>query len=352
MRIAYVGLNSGTSLHRANALRRIGHTVDVFDPSAHLPRKGYLWKFHYETGGMFIGKEIGAKTWEAMAPHDFDVVWVDHGRFIGPEFVRECRSAGLKTVVLNIDDPFGTRDRYSWKLFRKTIPEYDLVVVFRELNVPEAKALGAKEVMRIMMCADEVAHAPRQITAVNVRKYSSDVLFVGTWMPGRDEFLLRLVEHGVPLSIVGDRWQMAKEWNSLVPYWRSPGVYNDDEYATWIQCSKICIGLLSEGNRDMHTTRSTEIPMIGSLLCAERTPEHGAMYVEGEEAVFWSDADECARQCVALLADEPRRLAITEAGQERVFKNGFLNERVMGAVLDRLAGNPVEDVRTSWTNLK
>ena len=108
-----------------------------------------------------------------------------------------------------------------------------------------------------------------------------------------------------------------------------------EDYAKAIQCAKVNLGLLSKGNRDLHTTRSLEIPAIGGLLCAERTAEHLEMYMEGEEALFWSTAEECASVCRAVLDDEPRRQRIAAAGHARNLVNGNSNEKVMRAIIER-----------------
>jgi spore maturation protein CgeB len=80
-----------------------------------------------------------------------------------------------------------------------------------------------------------------------------------------------------------------------------------DDYAKVIQCAKVNLGSLSNGNRGLHTTRSLDIPALGGLLCAERTTEHREMYVEGKEALFWSSAQECAKVCCNIVEGEVLR---------------------------------------------
>jgi spore maturation protein CgeB len=201
----------------------------------------------------------------------------------------------------------------------------------RAQNVIEAKALGAKNVMRVFMTADEITHAPRVLTEEDYKQWSSEVLFVGTWMPERGSFLLKLIKLGIPLSIRGSSWQRSPEWHELKKYWQ-PAVYGDD-YAKAIQCAKINLGLLSKGNRDLHTTRSSEIPSFGGLLCSERTSEHTSMYEEGKEALFWSDAAECAKICKLALTDDDGRQAIVKAGHERVIRNGQFNEVMLSKII-------------------
>ena len=336
MKIFYAGEQSGTSLHRANALSRLGHEVEICSPTPFLPSNPLFRRLHWETGALFIGNHIDDCIIRRMGDRTFDVLWVDHGRYTGRNLVRHAKSKGMKTVVLNVDDPFGYRDRFSWLQYRKTVKEYDLTVVVRDPNIDEAKKHGAKDVMKVWRSADEVAHSPRDLTPEEEEKYSSEVLFLGTWMVGRGAFMKELVDQGVPVTIIGDRWNRAPEWNAIKDYWKAPGVYNEVEYAAYIQCAKVSLGLLSVQNRDLITTRSAEIPAIGSLFCAERTSEHLELYEDGVEAVFWDDAQECALRCKELLRDPERRMAIAKAGHDRCYKNGTMNEPVMKSVLDRL----------------
>ncbi len=149
--------------------------------------------------------------------------------------------------------------------------------------------------------------------------------------------MARLLELDMPLKIYGDRWQKAREWSAIRQVWAGPGLVGSD-YVKAIQGARICLGLLSKGNRDEHTSRSVEIPYIGGLLCAERTGEHLNMYDEEREAVFWNTPEECAAKCQRLLRDESWRVQIAQAGQARCKKNGFLNERVVADILRTALG--------------
>jgi len=206
----------------------------------------------------------------------------------------------------------------------------------RRPNVQEAIALGARNVMWVWRAADQVAHAPLTPTPEEWRRYASDVSFVGTYFPERGPFLAELLERGVPLSIYGDHWQRAPEWPRLAAHWRGPASRSDRAYALMVQCSKVSLGLLSKGNRDLHTTRSAEVPHLGALFCAERTPEHEALYRDGKEAVFWWDAAECAKQ---VPRAPPRRAAAPRDRRRRArcIENATLNERIAEAVLQRVS---------------
>ena len=103
------------------------------------------------------------------------------------------------------------------------------------------------------------------------------------------------------------------------------------------------IGMLSHQNRDQHTKRSFEVPYAGGLLCAERTAEHQKLFREGQDALLWSTAEECAELCLQILNDEERRHAIRSNGMERVRQLGVGNEpmcdKVLNALLAHAASN-------------
>lgn len=240
-------------------------------------------------------------------------------------------------MLYNNDDATGKRDGRRFNLLLQALPYYDLCVVRREVNVAEYKARGAKEVMLIRLSYDELAHRPLGCTETIPAAFCSEVAFIGTWMrhEKRDAFLLELIRRGIPVSIWGDRWNKSPLWRSLQSAHRGASLSGRD-YVTAIQGAKLCLGLLSRGNRDLHTRRSVEIPFAGGLLCAERTSEHLEMYQEGLEAVFWSDVAECAATCKYLLEHPAEREAIRLAGMLKVRALGVGNEVVCNKILSRV----------------
>ncbi len=233
------------------------------------------------------------------------------------------------------DNPFAGTGWIRFRRYRKALPYYDLVVVTFAENISQVRTAGARQSIRVNHSADEKAHIRHRPSSEILGKYASDVAFIGTWMPERGPFMAELIRRGIPLSIWGDRWQKASEWPLIAPHWRGMGIYEDEGYAAAILSSKICLGLLSKGNRDLHTRRSIETPALGGLLCAERTSEHLALYEEYREAVFWRDAEECAAQCLRLLQDEPLRQAIARQGHKRALRNNHFNEPMLTKVIER-----------------
>ncbi len=331
--ILYLGPQSGTCLDRAHALRRLGHGVTHWDLRQLLHPTPWVDRITWRLGGDHLAPWLMQGLSAKLTKLQFDLCYVDGGEYVTPKVIALLRQHAAKIVNYNIDDPLGPRDGARFRAYRQSLPHYDLNVVVRTENIAEGKDLGAHRMLRVYRSADEISHAPRKLSAHDHQRWDCEVLFLGTWFPERGPFLKQLVEHGVPLTIQGARWQKAREWPLLKNYWRGGAIAGDD-YAKAIQCAKVNLGLLSKGNRDLHTTRSLEIPALGALLCAERTEEHSAMYEEDREALYWSDAEECAAKCNYALEREDRRAAVAAAGHQRVMRNGHYNEMILDEVLE------------------
>jgi hypothetical protein len=334
MKILFLGAETYTSGHRVNALRRLGHEVRVINPGEFVPKLPLApyWQRYFGSIGLasLIRKRVLGKLEGSCG---FDAAWVDSGGLVSRELVEDLKRFAKRVLNYNADDPYGNRDANYWVQYLGAVRAYDLVAVVRKENVEEARSLGARKVVMVYRSADEVAHAPIQLSGQEQARWATDVVFVGTAFPERGPFFAELARYGVPLSIYGNRYEKLREWRTIQPYWKGPGLAEKHTYAAAIVAAKVNLGLLSKGNRDLHTQRSLEIPALGGLFCAERTEEHLALYEEDREAVFWSDAEECAAKCRALLADEAWRRSVAENGRLRYLKNGWTNEKVAEKLL-------------------
>lgn len=332
---------ASTSFHRADALRRLGHYVTIQDTDKKAREQAfsaYLWPFHYRTGFRFMQQRMCRWVKGIVGTTEKpDLIWINSGELLGPRCLKMLKKIGSPIVLYNNDDPTGKRDGAKFDSLLRSLPYYDLCVVMREMNVAEFRARGARRVMRVYMSYDEQAHRPFERPDDIPAGFRSNVAFIGSWMRNekRDEFLLKLINRGIPLSIWGGRWQKSPHWKALQHAFRGEAL-GGRSYVAAIQGAQVCLGLLSKGNRDLHTQRSFEVPYAGGLLCAERTTEHRQLYREGEEAFFWSDADECAEICRKLLDDERLREQVRIAGMKKVRSQLSGNEQVCQKILDEI----------------
>ena len=342
MKILYLGDSwpDGTCAQRREALRRLGHEVTAWNPGRLIPGQGripFFDSFNVRTGYRLVAGIVASRLRARLLHESWDLVWVDCGAQLSPAFYRWLRKSRAPVVNYMTDNAFQSRDHKKWDLYRQCLPLHDLTVVPRAGNVSEARRAGAKDVMRVYFSYDPVAHAPSPGAAE--AKKVHDVIFVGSWMPERGPFARAVLQRGLSLSILGNGWRRSPEWPDLKGHWLGGSVYGR-AYVEAIESARIAIGLLSKGNRDLHTTRSVEVPFIGSAaFCAERTAEHAEMYREGVEAVFWNSPQECAQACLKLLEDPAGCRKMAARARNRVIELKLSNDEVAASILDRVGAN-------------
>ncbi len=205
MRIAFIGQSRGTSLHRSRALERLGHDVHVIDPWSWLKNSKWVGAWIYRTGAMGIGVYINQRSLTYIRAIQPEFILVDQGEFLNKALLRKLLKLNVPIVNYIIDDPFGGRDGLRFRSFLKAIACYDLIVLVREPNAAEAQARGARNVLKVWMSADEVAHTPRVLSEDQGSQHASEVVFWGTWMPEPERwpFMAELIQRDVPLYRFG-----------------------------------------------------------------------------------------------------------------------------------------------------
>jgi hypothetical protein len=338
MRIAFIGKDTGNAQLLRLTLERLGHAVVHLDPYGLLSNRFLTWWSHH-TGNVLLASRIRQYLRETLPSGPYDLAVVDGGALLDADAVRWLKTVASRTLLFCRDNPFTSRDGLRWRLLKPALPHYDLFVTRRESSAEAAKQLGVGHVEIIIPPADEIQHQPLKLNDEDRARFSSQVAFVGTWMPERGPFIESLIRLGVPIRVFGARWDRASNYEAIRSVVTLGGLSMTD-YAKAVTATDIALALLSKGNLDLHTARSLEIPALGKLLCAERTSDHLMMFNENEEAVFWEDVEECAQVCLDLLADPARIERIAAAGRARLIKDGRYNEPTWKALLDKAMALP------------
>ncbi len=341
MKILFLGPASGTTRHRQAALERLGMTIEIINPVDAFASRSFANWWVWHAGGAGMEAIVRRFVLSRLQRERYDLCIVDPGDLVGAGLLRALRDRVGRLVHFSSDNPFVSRDGPRWRIMLKALAQYDLFVTPRITTSAEHARRGLRSLLYVHT-ADEVVHRPRPETDADRGTFGSEVAFVGTWMPERGPFMIRLLDAGIDIRIFGANWHKAAEYDRLKPYVVLPHMLGDEDYVRSIQYARIALGFVSSGNLDLHTKRSVEVPAIGTLLCARRTSQHLELYREDEQAVFWEDADECAAKCRALL-DNPERIAtIAAAGARHQRQSRHWNEPLMARIVDEaLALAPV-----------
>ena len=335
LRILSVGLSKGTTRHRENALRELGHDVTGIasdPPGGFLKRQIYRAAHRLRRHLDLVGTNRAVR--ETLDERAFDVLWVDKGLTISPSTLvwAKRRLPRISLVSYSPDDMFSS-DLQSTR-YRAGIPLYDLHVTTKSFNVDELPTLGARDVLFVNNAYDRVSHRPIELTESDRRRFSAPVGFVGTYEPERARVMLRMARDAIRVRIHGYGWHRMREHHPNLQITESQLLGID--YSKAINATDVNLAFLRKAYRDLQTTRSIEIPACGAFMLAERTSEHLELFEEGIEAEFFASYDELLSKCRDYILDPDKRMQVAAAGRARCLSDGYDNASVLGRVIEHL----------------
>lgn len=326
-----------SSLFRLWALERLGHTVVPLNAYAYEPSQPVLRKllFRAQMGPWVerLNRDVLA-TAEREKP---DVFWADKLLALKPKTLIKLRAMGVATVSYMIDNAFGPRRDPGWRLYMQCIPHFDLHATQRDTNMEDYKRHGARDVIKIQTAFEPTLHFPPP-EGWSDESRDRAVSFIGTPYDQRAAFLTRLWKEGqLPVVISGStpHWRAQLDPEAFKAMFRDGELFGQ-QYREAIWRSRINLSFLTHSNQDEFVHKSFEIAGCGAFLLAERSEGHLQRFVEDEEAVFFSDAEECAAKIRRYLPDEAARARIAAAGHARAVRDGYGNDAQVERILARL----------------
>ncbi|HEY0264924.1 MAG TPA: glycosyltransferase [Granulicella sp.] len=338
MKILYAaGLSpNDSSMYRLHALERQGHTVVPFNSYQYQATSPLLRKVELR---LQVGPNVARLNRDLleMARRERpELLWADKLLFLWPSTLDRLREMGVVTVSYMIDNAFGPRRDPGWRLYMKCVPHWDLHAVQRDQNIVDYKANGARDVIKIQTAYEPTVHFPPP-EGWSDQDRDRGVSFIGTPYDNRAEFLTRLwKEFHLPVSVSGGLvWKTALGPEATAGIYRGNGELFREEYREGIWRSQINLSFLTHSNQDEFAHKSFEIAACGGFLLAERSAGHMERFKEDEEAVFFSDIEECAAKIRRYLPDEAARTRIAAAGCLRAVRSGYHNDHQVELIVER-----------------
>lgn len=267
-----------------------------------------------------------------------DVIFIYRGIVIPPRTLARLRQAAPRAVIVgyNNDDPFAPANpAWLWRHFTAALPDYDLVLTFRALNLDEFRAAGAKRTNLLRGWFVPWIHRPLALGPADHQQFDCDVVFVGHYEPdGRIDHLEAIAKAGFRLRLFGGNWHKAPHRDWLDRQRPIRPVFGDD-YAKAIRGAKVALAFLSSRNRDTYTTRSFEIPACGGFMLSQFTADLAGLFRDGVEAEFFHSRDDMIAKIGHACANAAMRARIAGAGHRRVFAD---RHDVMSRAADLIDG--------------
>ncbi len=250
----------------------------------------------------------------------YDIIFIIKGVSIYRSTLKEIKKnyKNIKLVSWSLDDMYAKHNR-SYH-YTKGIKEYDVVFTTKSYNVEELKLLGAKNVYFHYQKFSKDVHKPYR----SRDSFKYDIVFIGYPEKERFEWMNYLAENGMKVHVFG-----SPKWNNSVYKDHHENLIisstslNKEEYAKTIGDAKITLCFLRKINRDLHTSRSVEIPACGGFMLAENTNEHKDLFEEGKEAAYFNTKKELLEKSNYYLTNEIERERMVLKGMKRCEESGY-----------------------------
>lgn len=309
---------NNTCSHRNHCLQQLSTSVDMLDSYTHCSmwyRIAYKLSYYGIKINLPDLSDINTRIVEQIQKKKYDIVWIDKGTAIYPKTLITIKKIQPSCLIVHymIDDIMNPH--HKSKQIMSTITLYDYYIVNRKANITELLALKCKNPIFAFMSYESSFHYPRLTSASEQLELGGDIGFIGTYERERANSICYLVDHGLKIRIWGNGWDKFKKYSPNLII-EGKGIF-DDKFCKAIAAFKINLAFLRKKSRDLHTTRSTEIPACGGFMLAERTSEHQQLFNEGKEAEFFSTNEELLEKCQYYLKHEKERKQIAQAGTLR-----------------------------------
>jgi len=318
MKILFIGPKNGNSLKRFKSLKYLnGQTEACFTEKLH--KKKIFNKIFYHLSPEIVNPYLYL-FFKKKIKKNYDLIFVNNEAYIASNTLLYLKDKTEKIILYCNDNPFLTRDKKNWRLLKKSLPYFDKI--FFEINsrLRYSKKNKLKNCISILPQYDKENDRKYFLSRSEKKRFRNDIVFIGNWFPERGDFFLEFEKYNLNYKIYGASWDKDKNLFSKLKHRIINKYIENPEYSKIISSAKIALCLLSKGNDDDITTRTIEIPAIGSLLLSQRTKFQKKILIENKEAVYFKNAKECATKCRKLLNNPKKIKSISKNGNFKITK--------------------------------
>lgn len=329
----------------ADALIALGHRVEVFEAPGFYPAFSSLKGLNV-TGERLIQLEnsflnvVSQAILAKVETFEPDVVLALAQAPLSRNALKRLAADGVTTAMWFVED---------WRVFsywRAFAPLYDFfAVIQKEPFLEELKAAGVRHPFYLPLAAQPDAQRPLLLTPAQLRRFGSDLSFMGAGYPNRRLAFRRFT--GFNFKIWGTEWEGDA---ALAPFVQQDGARISPEESVKIyNAAKINLNLHSSlkadsavSHGDFVNPRTFEIAACGGFQLVDRRALMPELFVvegaEAELAVF-DTMEECEDLARRWLRDPEGRDAMAGRARRRVLADHTYAHR-MKALLDvmRAAG--------------
>ncbi|MBZ5858001.1 glycosyltransferase family protein [Flavihumibacter profundi] len=258
-------------------------------------------KLLFKAGISGIYKSINNELLALAKAGKPDIIWVFKGMEIYPKTLRQLKENATLLVNFNPDNPFIFSGSGSGNNnVGASIEHFDLHLTYN-LDVKERleDEYGAK--VEILPFGFEYSNDI--LSGCLQQKEINKVCFLGNPDEFRVSFIKKLIASGIPMDLYGHGWDVYFKKSEA-------GVYNavyGTEFWKTLYRYRVQLNYMRPHNLRSHNMRSFEIPGIGGIMLAPRTPDHELYFTDHKEVFLYDNIEDCigtAKKLLSMASEE------------------------------------------------
>ncbi|MBG0789958.1 MAG: glycosyltransferase [Desulfovibrionaceae bacterium] len=329
----------------ASALEEEGHMVEVFEAPSFYPAYESLDDLKVTTDRLeylqnsflnVVSQSVLAKV-ETFEP---DMVLAMAQAPLNRQALKRLRRDGVTTAMWFVED----HELFTyWKGFA---PLYDIFAVIQKGEFfNDLKAIGQPNALYLPLAAQPDFHRPMELSAVERRKFGSDISFMGAGYPNRRVAFRELVSRD--FKIWGNEWDGD---HVLAPLVQLKGArVTPEECVKIFNATRINLNLHSSiqvnelvTGGDFINPRTFELAACGAFQLVDERSLMGDAFVDDELETFTS-MNELVEKIDYFSAHPDERAAYAARGRERVLAEHTYAHRMRALIeftAERIPGWP------------
>ncbi len=322
------------------ALERMGNEVSVFDFRLHpylqakciCSLKALLRRLMPRVPSLYdvpaireaVDRKINSLLLERARSEGPDMLLVLCGENILADTIRQIRDEANAVTANWFHDSMLSASRQQ--LIHSAFSAYDYIFMVDSSGVLEHLGVRLNNTHTLPLACEPQIHRRMELSVEEIAQYGSNVAFVGTVTPKREEILEELAEFG--LKIWG-------KWNGssrrLKGCYQKQDIYMEEAVKIY-NASRIVVdihGLYGPGTPVFNVTpRVFEVPASGGFLLTNNIPQAAGFYEIGREMIVYDSTEELKRLIRYYLEHPEERAAIADKGYQRARKEHTYTHRL------------------------
>lgn len=332
--LLYIGSlkKNSTSHQRYELLKKIienQYTLDAIDVDVNSFAtnkiiKSIGWRFKK---GPFIS--IYNKRISSNVSKNYDVVWLDKGDLVNSKTLNQLRNHSGKLIHFTLDNLFYTNRNNR---FTRNLNLFDYVITTKTFEVNDyLNIIPKNKLVQITQAFNYDIHKPMH----SFEEKSNVVCFIGLYEKSRGDLIQSLVDAKIKVVLAGKGWRdwLRKNKDSKFIEFKGEELLGS-EYVDVISSSRIGLGLMSKKFPELHTTRTFEIPAIGTILATEKNIEINNFFND-EEVLFYSDHLDLTTKIKHFFTDSKLAKDVSIKGRTRVLTDKRSYQEIMQKLVNK-----------------